>query len=135
MVVVLALEPDRVSQALLFGSVRTVFKDFTPGFVVCAPDDLAVLVGHFMRGAVVVAVVLTAQQVARRIEGEDGAAVVIWLFRGHRRREANASDASLLKSGGLRGQKWTDAREPLAIRLAPQAVFMPSSVTGTPLTE
>ena len=67
-VVVLALEPDRVVQALLFGRVRTVFKDFTPGFVVCAPDDLAILVGHFLRGAEVVAVVPT-QYVDFRCDG------------------------------------------------------------------
>jgi hypothetical protein len=63
-VVVLALEPDRVGQADLLGEFRALFLRLAPRFVVGAPGGIAVLVGDFLRGAEVVALVLG--------EGADG---------------------------------------------------------------
>ena len=64
-VVVLALESDRVGQAFLPRPVRALFRDFAPRFVLPRPGHVAVVVGEFLRGAEVVAVV-PGQRVERR---------------------------------------------------------------------
>ena len=56
-IVVLALKSDRVGQALTLCPFRTLFFYFTLGFVLRAPDDLAVGVGQFLWRAQVVALV------------------------------------------------------------------------------
>ena len=56
-VVVLALESDRVGQADVLGEFRALFLGFAPCFVLRAPSGLAVVVGEFLRGAEVVALV------------------------------------------------------------------------------
>ncbi|OCX14113.1 hypothetical protein BBI10_21455 [Pseudomonas graminis] len=56
-VVVLALEPDGAGQADLLGEFRALFGCFSPRLVLGAPGGVAVLVGDFLRGAEVVALV------------------------------------------------------------------------------
>ena len=56
-IVVLPLKPDRVGQALALCPFRALFSDFSPGFVLSAPGDLAGVVGEFLWRAEVVALV------------------------------------------------------------------------------
>ena len=56
-VVVLALKSDWVGQAFLPCPVRALFCDFAPRLVLRGPGHVAVVVGQFLRGAEVVAVV------------------------------------------------------------------------------
>ena len=56
-IMVLALEADRVGHADLLGELRTLFGCFAPRFVFGAPGGVAVLVGDFLRGAEVIALV------------------------------------------------------------------------------
>ncbi|QSB18180.1 hypothetical protein JN403_16575 [Pseudomonas sp. 15A4] len=56
-VVVLALESDRVGQADLLGELGALFGCFSPCFVLRAPGGVAVLIGDFLGRAEVVALV------------------------------------------------------------------------------
>ena len=69
MIVVLALKPDRVGQALALCPVRALFFDFSPRFVLRAPGDLAGGVGQFLWCAQVVALVPRQYVYRQRLRG------------------------------------------------------------------
>ena len=69
MVVVLALKPDRVGQALALCPFRALFFDFTPCFVLRAPGDLAGVVGQFLWCAEVITLVPRQYVYRQRLRG------------------------------------------------------------------
>ena len=68
-IVVLALKPDRVGQALALCPFRALFFDFSPRFVLRAPGDLAGGVGQFLWRAEVVALVPRQYVYRQRLRG------------------------------------------------------------------
>ena len=69
MIVVLALKPDRILQALALCPFRALLFDFTPRAVLRAPGDLAGVVGQFLWCAEVITLVPRQYVYRQRLRG------------------------------------------------------------------